>query len=266
MLTAEQRQQFDRAGIVRLTGAIPARDVDAMRERVWQNLERAHQIRRDDPATWRGRRVAGSRSLDDSATFEQIGSPLVCGALDDLLGAGNWQRPEKWASLLVTFPESPGPWRLPHQSWHLDLPASCTVTDLFCVRFFTLLAKLEPGGGATVVVEGSHRLVQNLARKRGIDRLHSADARKLLVKGSSWMRELCSLDPAVDRKRRFMESTAKVDGVEVRAVELTGEPGDVILMHPLMMHAASHNCAATPRLVLNSTVYRAGIDPGSLYH
>ncbi len=266
MLTAEQRQQFDRAGIVRLAGAIPQAGVNAMRECVWQNLERVHHIRRDDPASWQGRRVAGSRSLDDSASFEQIASPAVCAALDDLLGAGQWQRPEKWASLLVTFPESPGPWRLPHQSWHLDLPASCTLSEPFCARFFTLLARLEQGGGATVVVEGSHRLVQNLARKRGVDRLHSADARKLLMKSSPWMRELCSFDPTTDRKRRFMDSAAKIDGVEVRAAELTGEAGDVILMHPLMMHAASANCAATPRMVLNSTVYRAGIDPGALYH
>jgi ectoine hydroxylase-related dioxygenase (phytanoyl-CoA dioxygenase family) len=63
-----------------------------------------------------------------------------------------------------------------------------------------------------------------------------------------------------------MDRAAHVDGVDVRAVELTGEPGDVILMHPLMLHAGSRNCAAVPRLALNSTVYRAGIDPDSLYH
>jgi hypothetical protein len=266
MLTTEQRTQFDRAGIVRLHGAIPPADVAAMCDCVWENLERAHQIRRDDPTTWRAQRVANSRALDDSATFEQIGSPAVRGALDDLLGDGTWQSPARWASLLVTFPESQGPWTLPHQSWHLDIPASCALSELFGVRFFTLLAKLEPGGGATVVVAGSHRVVQNLAARKGVQRMHSADARKLLIKGSPWMRELCSFDPTIDRKRRFMDSAAKVDGVEVRAVELTGEPGDVILMHPLIMHAASRNCAATPRLVLNSTVYRTGIDPGSLYN
>ncbi len=80
------------------------------------------------------------------------------------------------------------------------------------------------------------------------------------------MRDLLSFDSAIDRKRRFMDNGAKVDGVEVRVVELTGDPGDVILMHPLMLHAASRNCAATPRIVLNTTVYRAGIDPGSLYN
>jgi hypothetical protein len=266
MLTAEQRQEFDRNGIVRLQGAIPSSDVDAMRDCVWQNLARAYQIRHDDPATWQARRVAGMHALATSAAFEQIGSPAVCGALDHLFGAGNWQRPKRWASLLVTFPESPGPWRLPHQSWHLDLPASCALSELFSVRFFTLLAKLEPGGGATVVVAGSHRLVQQLAQKRGADRLHSADARKLLVRSHPWMRELCAFDPTVDRKRRFMDRAARVGGVDVRAVELTGDPGDVILMHPLMMHAGSTNCAAFPRLVLNSTVYRAGIDPASLYH
>jgi Phytanoyl-CoA dioxygenase (PhyH) len=266
LLTTEQREQFDRAGIVRIAGAIAPADVAAMCDCVWRNLEREYQIRRDDPATWQGRRVAGSRSLDDSATFEQVASPAVCGALDDLLGAGNWQRPARWASLLVSFPEAGGPWRLPHQSWHLDLPASCALSELFGVRMFTCLAKLEPGGGATVVVAGSHRVVQNLAARKGVKRMHSADARKLLIKGSPWMRDLCSLDPAIDRKRRFMDGAAKVDGVEVRVVEVTGDPGDVILMHPLAMHAASRNCAAVPRIVLNTTVYRSGVEPGSLYN
>jgi hypothetical protein len=37
------------------------------------------------------------------------------------------------------------------------------------------------------------------------------------------------------------------------------------LVHPVMMHAGSPNCLATPRMVLSSTVYQRGIDWGVLY-
>ena len=71
--------------------------------------------------------------------------------------------------------------------------------------------------------------------------------------------------PALDRVERFMQQGTTLEEVEVRVVEMTGEPGDVYLVHPLMMHAASPNCLATPRMVLSSTVYQRGIDWSALY-
>jgi hypothetical protein len=52
---------------------------------------------------------------------------------------------------------------------------------------------------------------------------------------------------------------------ETYVVELTGDPGDVYLVHPLTMHASLPNCLATPRMVLSTTVYRRGIDCNVLY-
>ena len=40
-------------------------------------------------------------------------------------------------------------------------------------------------------------------------------------------------------------------------VELTGEPGDVWLMHPWMLHAPSANCSARPRMVLTERIRAA---------
>src|SRR6202035_4828695 len=102
--------------------------------------------------------------------------------LDDLLGRGNWRRPERWGSLLVTFPPSRDRWDVPHQSWHLDFPASRSMVGLFAVRIFTCLATLRPGGAGTLFVAGSHRLVWDLLQKDGIEQLRSADARKGLIR------------------------------------------------------------------------------------
>lgn len=264
MLTSQQREEFDRRGIVTIRGAISRSDADEMCDSVWNSLHRRYQIRRDAPETWNALRAAGTHDLPKSVRFEQIGSPAVCAALDELLGRENWQRPERWGSLLVTFPQSRGPWDVPHQSWHLDFPASRPMDALFAVRIFTCLATLRPGGGGTLFVAGSHLLVRDLLQKDGREQLRSAVARRGLIRSCPWVKELCSLDEKIDRIERFMKATSAFGEIELRVVEMTGEPGGVIMTHPLLLHAAATNCAEMPRIVLSSVIRRAGISPGAL--
>jgi phytanoyl-CoA dioxygenase PhyH len=259
MLTSEQREEFDRLGMVRVPGAISPGDAREMCDLVWKSLHRRYQIRRDAPKTWEARRTTGTHDLPKSVTFEKISSPAICEALDDLLGRGNWERPERWGSLLVAFPESRDRWNVPHQSWHLDYPASRAQEALFAVRLFTCLAGLQPGGGGTVFVAGSHRLVQDLVRVGEVETLRSAEARKALIRTCPWVKELCSYDEKADRIQQFMRSAAGSGEVEVRVVEMTGDPGDVLLTHPLLLHAPAKNCAEVPRLVLSSTIFRSGM-------
>lgn len=267
MLTLEQRDEFRRFGILRLPGAIASSDAREMCDSVWNALHRRYEVRRDAPDTWHARRITGIHDLPKSATFAQIGSPAVRKTLDDLLGRGNWQPPERWGSLLVTFPESREQWDVPRQVWHLDFPASASrsLQGLFVVRLFICLAKLPPGGGGTVFVQGSHRLVENLCGNEGVERLRSADARNALIRTCPWIKELCSRDATGGRVQRFMESSEVFGDAELRVVEMTGEPGDVLLTHPLLLHAPAKNCASVPRLVLSSIVYRSGVQPSEIY-
>ena len=163
------------------------------------------------------------------------------------------------------FPESREQWDVPHQAWHLDYPAARSLPGLFAVRIFTCLATLTPGGGGTVFVAGSHRLVENLARNENAELLKSADARNALIRTCSWVKELCSRDSADGRVQRFIESSEVFGDVKLRVIEMTGEPGDVLLTHPLLLHAPAKNCASVPRMVLSSTVYRSGVQLSALY-
>jgi len=260
MLNRRQLNEFKRNGILRMMGAVPAADIEAMDGRVWENLERRYSFRREQPETWTGQRVNGFNALDESVTFDEIGNLTVCGMIDDLLGSGNWQRPVRWGSLLIAFPESSGQWDVPHASWHLDLPASDSLEGLFVLRLFTCLEPLRRGGGATVAIAGSHLLVEDLARKKTKQRLRSADVRSTLIRAYPWMEALCSRSETADRIRRFMDIRTAVGGAELRVVEMTGEPGDVFLVHPLIVHAPSTNCADVPRIVLSSFVYRNGVE------
>jgi len=269
MLTEQQRNEFFRLGILRVPGATRPRDADAMCDSVWQMLERRYRIRRDDPETWKAQRIVGTKERPRSMTFGQVASPALRAILDQLLGPAGWEPAEHWGSLLVSFPgafpEARDGWDVPHQGWHLDAPVVRSLPGLYGVRLFTCLAKLSPQGGATLAVAGSPQLAQELANARGSAKMRSADVRKALIQRYTWMKELCSFDPAIDRVQRFMKTATVMEDVEVRVVEMTGEPGDVILMHPLMMHTASPNCSAVPRMVLSTTVYRRGVDWSVLY-
>jgi hypothetical protein len=266
VLNRVQLSEFERDGIVRLRNAIPPVDIEAIASEVWDNLERRYPLRRNRPATWTSQRINGVHALDKSVTFEKIGGAEVCQVLKQVLGKGNWQRPIRWGSLLIAFPESNAQWEVPHASWHLDLPASGSFEGLFAVRLFTCLQPLHHGGGATLVAAGSHLLVEDLVRRKAGLRLHSADVRQALIRSYPWVRALCSRSETGARIARFMNVATAVDGAELRVIEMTGEPGDVFLVHPLLLHAPSTNCADVPRMVLSSFVFRNGADPRMLYH
>jgi hypothetical protein len=71
-----------------------------------------------------------------------------------------------------------------------------------------------------------------------------------------WLGELMGRRAAPSRTRKeWMGSAVDVRGTPVQIVELTGEPGDAVLCHPSMLHAASPNCLAEPR-VMRRTNFR----------
>ena len=270
MLTPEQLDQFQRFGIVRIPGAISLKVAATMCESVWAMMARRYKIRRDDPETWKAQRVVGTRDRPKSIIFEQIANSSIRAIFDQLLGREGWERDDHWGSLLVSFPgsypETRGEkWDVPHQGWHFDAPVVRSLPRPYGLRVFTCLEKVAPQGGPTLVVAGSPLLTHALADARSVNRIRSADLRKGLMQRYDWIKELCSFDASVDREQRFMKSSATLDDVEVRVVEMTGEPGDVYLMHPVMMHSASSNCLAVPRMVLSTTVYRRGVDWSALY-
>jgi len=57
-----------------------------------------------------------------------------------------------------------------------------------------------------------------------------------------------------DRMRCYMNDGTVIDGVPLRVVELTGKPGDVILMHSDCFHAAAPNRLTEPRMMLSEMV------------
>jgi len=256
-LSHEQRQRFDERGLVRLDRAVPPRLAEEMADRLWQGLGRKHGAQRRAPSTWRTERPASFQALQKSGAFKGMASPRVRTMLDDLLGRDAWTAPPHWGQPLVCFPKAHSRWDVPYQSWHLDLPADPTRFSMMVGRLFLILAPLRPQGVGTLVATGSHRIVQRLANRAG-DQQSSSAMRKRLQAEHRWFADLMSPDPAGDKSRgrvaRFMETATEVSHVPLQVEEMTGEPGDLYLMHPAVLHAAAPNLLDAPRLVLSQFV------------
>lgn len=249
-LTPEQLDQYASEGVVRVPGAVAMPDVEAMLTVLWRRLATRHGVVRDRPSSWTVANPAQLTSHVDE--FAAMASPHVLGIVDQLLGEGGWKTPPRWGLPLVTLPGFAPRWDVPHKLWHLDLPAAPQPPRV--ARVFLLLGPSPPGGGGTGYVAGSHRVLQALARETGRT-LKSGDARKLLVAREPWFEALFSRREGEDRIARFMQPGGEAAGVPVRVGEMTGEPGDVWVMDPLVLHATMPNAGAAPRLMLTEWVY-----------
>jgi hypothetical protein len=69
-----------------------------------------------------------------------------------------------------------------------------------------------------------------------------------------WLRGLWKPGDDGDRIQRYMNDGTIIDGVPLRVIELTGEPGDVILMHSDTFHAAAPNRLTEPRMMLTEII------------
>jgi hypothetical protein len=250
-LSAEQREALARDGIARLTGAVLRADVTALRARIWDHLERALTLREHDPETWPTTRPFHFQSLSRSNAFAAVRCPPLVAALDELFGPNGWADPPSWGPPLVSFRDCEA-WDVPTKSWHLDFPIAPT-RALRALRAFTFLTDVEPQGGATVAVAGSHRVLAKLAEKAGRE-LRSREAREALIACHPWFAEL-ERGGVSDRVRHFLHDAAQVLGVPVRVVELVGRAGDVVLMRAELLHAMAPHARSEPRMVLAPFVY-----------
>ena len=114
----------------------------------------------------------------------------------------------------------------------------------------------QSSGGLTTAYERLSALVEPLIQDvQGLAAMvpDLDDPEKVVDAAQSvltWLAELAGKTPdRGDRIRRFMEEGAVIDGVPVRVVEMTGEPGDAVLWHPALYHGRSHNCSSVPRFM-----------------
>ncbi|MFD1675206.1 phytanoyl-CoA dioxygenase family protein [Alicyclobacillus fodiniaquatilis] len=254
MLSQDQLDEFDHSGLLRLPGAVAASEAGTMRDGIWTYLKDHQGIERERKGTWpvTTTPLSGFQPLVRSGVFDGIGNAVVSDVIDDLLGRRLWRRER--GRVLVTFPQPDIPWIIPTAGWHIDVGSS----HPRAVQLFVLLDDLDHQGGGTLVLTGSHHLVNQYVASTGLAP-HPRAIKSTLASTYPWLAGLLGKHPESDesdRVRRYMKEGEVIDGVDLRVVELHGSAGDAFIMNSDCFHTGVPNNREIPRMMVTTMATR----------
>ena len=245
-------EHFRVHGWMRVHQAFSADQAAAMRDVVWTGLADAG-IRQDAPSTWTIERPANLQRLKTDPVFEAVGSERVLAAIDAILETRSYEKPKTWGALFIAFP-SEGEWEVPASGWHTDANYRSQLEPPKGVQIHSLFGDVPPRSGATLILSGSHRLIHRWFKQHPAPPgARSAEMRKRL-QGHPYIRDLHTAGDPERRIARFMDKAEEVDGVQLQVIENTGSAGDVLLLHPLLLHVAARNIGSGPRFLLSGSI------------
>jgi hypothetical protein len=225
-LPPERIHEFDRRGVIRIPGLLSADRVCRARQYVQRRLERTPS------AAINNKHPDIEGLLEDPALLDVVATLLDGVDYDRTKSA---QRPQ----ILVTLPNS-DTWTVP-TGWHADLPRLASGRRPG-VQAFMALDTVHPRGGGTLVVAGSHHLLND-------GRLIKVKGFRSLLCREAFFRELYSEVSADADRAHLLGRTATVGDVELEVMELTGAPGDAWLLDPRVLHTGAPNATAHPRIM-----------------
>ena len=249
-LTSSDVQHFERDGYLVVRQAFSRADGLAMERHWWQELEDTHGIRADDRSTWR-QIVGDLKAAKRDCLQAKILTDRVRGVFDDLLGKAAWSPPRDWGRTIVTFPE-PGAWDVPARRWHWDNPCELHLDRPRALFVVSFIGAVAPRGGGTLILSGSPRLLIQQERRIPASQRGGSGASiwDRFHRSHPWLMALTGQAPSpADRTAAFMDGETIVEGVPLRVVELTGEPGDMVFCHPVMVHCRAPNRGVRPRFM-----------------
>jgi hypothetical protein len=255
--TDDLGDRFQRDGIVRLDGAFTAEQARAIRDTVWSHVERRSEVRRLEPATWATKLQITFKPLKGKAVFAPLIDNAAVGlALDAIFGQNGWRHPKApGAQILLTMPTME-PWVLP-SGWHMDCGFEQPTWPVFAVKLFAFFDEVEAEGGGTLLLSGSHRLVERYAKTVPPGTGGNGVTWGRFMKQDPWLNQLRRGGTVDEPRRDLLNREHEVDGIPLRALELTGSPGDVVITHLHVFHTGAPNVSSRPRQMLGSGIAAA---------
>ncbi|WP_066371176.1 phytanoyl-CoA dioxygenase family protein [Herbidospora mongoliensis] len=213
--SAADLDAFARDGFVKLPAIVPREVADAARGILWKMIG----LSPDDPAGWT-QTVVWTADPGGFGPFGQMmGSPRLAAGLDQIAGAGRWNKRTTLGNIPVRFPKLPD---AGDTGWHIDLNAgeewSKIAVRSRSLLLLTLFSEVGPDDAPTRIRVGSQRDVLGLLGDEEVD---------LMAYGA-----------------RLAEVSA-----DREVAYATGEPGDVYICHPLLVHAAQTHQGTRPRFM-----------------
>ena len=255
MLTPKQHHTYTERGLVKIKALIPPQVVDPIRELVMERLRRREFWGSEGwiaPTGADRQKRLNTTIKEISRNTKSLRSILTDRVLDyarELVSGDEIELSSPITQFLFTAPRSyvlnhdgqwDGKWEVPRSIWHLDMPRSAAM-GAPGPEMFTFVNKVEPKGGGTLVLAGSHHLLND------VEYLSSKNVKRRL-KRHTYFRELTG--KGVDDRSRFMEEVGNIDNVPVKVVELTGDPGDVYFVDLRLLHSLGANTSDQPRMMI----------------
>jgi phytanoyl-CoA dioxygenase PhyH len=227
-LERPQVERFIEEGFLRLEQAFPRQLAEECREILWRDTGCDPR----DPTTWTSPVIR----LGDHAEApfrEAANTPPLHAAFDQLVGPGRWTPRMSLGTFPIRFPHPGDPG---DAGWHAD---AGYVAEDGSLRL-------------TVTSRGRALLMLFLFSVVGVD---DAPTR---VRVGSHLDVPRLLKPAGDTGLTFLELAEKLDRTARRPVALAiGEPGDVYICHPFLVHAAQPHRGSAPRFMAQPPLYPA---------
>jgi hypothetical protein len=192
MLTSAQRDEFDQTGIVKIESVFSEAEAARMRDVVWAELAARHGMARDDPTTWQPYGPTGMTTSKRHSAFRPILGPALRDGLDGLLGPGRWAEPKHHGQVLITMPNTER-WVVPDRLWHTDIGYE-SLDVLVGLKHWAFLDTVEPGGGRTVQLAGSHRLLSSYVRAQRPENREYKRIRDGFLRSHPWLHALSKPD------------------------------------------------------------------------
>jgi hypothetical protein len=257
ILSREEVEQFEELGYLKLKGAFPRETARQIHDFMWSELGRLHGFQKSDPTTWQKEgwnrdhlsaswtKLRLNRSKDHPV-YEGIASRRMKAAIEELAQEHALSLSQSWGAFTPRFPSLEKA-----TAWDLGRRWSCYGSPIrkWMMGVRTFFTDVVPQGGGVLLVEGSHRLVHayfdglRLSERMVTGQAHTDH----FYQRHAYFRELVGHEAnVVDRVHYFMEQKTNVDGVPLRVVELTGEPGDAVFYNRSLVCGRGRNMTDQP--------------------
>lgn len=218
----EQLSQFKESGFVKLERAFPPEVAGLCREHLWNILERERGIKKHKITTWTEERVGLTKVFTerDGSPWSGVFTERLYEGVSQLLGGSDKWRKGSFGCgwWVISFPKKlNGPWS-PCGNWHIDGShfhhfVHSKEQALLPVMLFS---DVEAECGGTALAVGSH--------------IHTAN--------------ILYSQPAGLKGGELSRIVRSIPGITSNIVEITGKAGDVIFLHPFLLHARSKNLSS----------------------
>ena len=221
VLTDDEIAAFIEDGYIVLRQAFPRVLAERILPMVWAELGIDPNDRTD-----RREAMLMLEKVIDTPPVPDIYTERYFGAIDDLCGRGRGRASRGAGYWPIRFPGFANPpWQPPRGGWHLDgrlehCRLGAPDRGLVGLELFTPIAQYD---GGTAIRVGSHR---------------------------DTARVLYAAEP-LGLSQRDLNLQVRAASDHRHVIEMTGDAGDVVLMHPYTVHAASANTWSRVRILAN---------------